>query len=148
MSDNETSRAATPDFLPEGSPLRVQRPRQFREPARLMLGVFLALVGWLLAGGALAALVAMIVKSDRIFGFLFLGLFGGFVLFRILSYLQGLRLKCQLCHGPILQQKRCHMHRNAAKFGPLSYRNSTVLDIIGDGVFRCMYCGTPYRLRK
>ena len=34
------------------------------------------------------------------------------------------------------------------KFGFMNYRASTVLSIVTRGRFNCMYCGTPFRLKK
>ena len=131
---------------------RVQSPRYFKWPWGVRFSVFLSTVGWglLVASAVFLTLVFLaddeVLKRER--GVHFLGCFGAYLLVRLVTFVHAMRLKCPLCHGPVLHQKRCHMHRNARRIAFLSYRVSTILDILGDGVFSCMYCGTPFRLRK
>lgn len=82
------------------------------------------------------------------YGWLALGGLACFVLMRVLAFFLGQRLHCTLCHGTVLQEKRCRKHTDAQRIAPLSYRSSAVVSVLSTGTFRCMYCGTPYRLRK
>jgi hypothetical protein len=127
---------------------RVQRARAFKWPGKIIFSVFLSVVGWVLLVAALAVLAKLLITQDRGYGIYFLAAFGGYIFVRLAGFIYAMRVRCPLCHGPPLHQKRCHMHRDARKFGFLSYRVSTILDILGDGVFTCMYCGTPFRLKK
>jgi hypothetical protein len=43
---------------------------------------------------------------------------------------------------------RCHKHVNAQRLPPLTYRATAVLAVLFTLSFRCMYCGTRFRLRK
>lgn len=86
--------------------------------------------------------------AQTLYGWLALGGLVVFTLMRALGFFLGQRLHCTLCHGTVLHEKRCHKHAEAFRIAPLSYRSSAVVSILGSGSFRCMYCGTPYRLRK
>ena len=125
-----------------------QRARQFQRPGRLVVMLFLAVVGAVLLLASVIVLGKMVVDRDTELGVLFLKLFGGYLVVRVTSYILALKVRCPLCHGPVFHEKRCTKHRDARKMGPLSYRLSTILDALGDGIFTCMYCGTPFRLRK
>ncbi|MBL9113653.1 MAG: hypothetical protein JNJ83_01505 [Verrucomicrobiaceae bacterium] len=76
---------------------------------------------------------------------------GGFVLFALSKVFGGWmtrQLTCHLCHGPVLKDRGCHKHQHAFKLPGLSYRISAALSIVFALRFRCMYCGTGYRLKK
>ncbi len=125
-----------------------QRARQFQRPGRLVVLLVLTVIGAVLLLSSLIVLGIMIVRRDTAYGILFLKCFGGYVGIRITTYIFALKVRCPLCHGPVFHEKRCTKHRDARKIGPLSYRLSTILDTLADGIFTCMYCGTPFRLRK
>jgi hypothetical protein len=57
-------------------------------------------------------------------------------------------LRCALCHNPVMSEKRCQKHRDARRLPLLSHRAWAVACVLATGTFRCIYCGTPYRLRK
>jgi hypothetical protein len=67
---------------------------------------------------------------------------------RLLAFLLSRSLTCPLCHGPVMHEKRCHKHSEAQRLPMMSYRGTVVLAVLFTLGFRCMYCGTPYRLRK
>lgn len=71
-----------------------------------------------------------------------------FIVFQIARYSNGLSTHCPLCHGTPLHEKRCHKHRLANRFLFFGHKTSTVLSILTRGKFNCMYCGTPFRLKK
>lgn len=132
---------------------RLERARPFRTPGRLSFAVFLTTVGGLLlaAGGVLLFLMVRArdtPEDSQRFGFWFLGVFGAYLLVRVWAYVLSRRIMCPLCHGPVLHERRCHKHRDAHRCGPLSFRLTTVCDILTRGMFTCMYCGTPFRMRK
>jgi len=112
--------------------------------------VFISVLGWLLLWAAVGVLIQMLIhdQDKQDFAPAFFWLFGLYLFFRVWGFIQALRVKCPLCHGQPLHQKNCRMHRDARKILCFNYRISAVLDIIGDGEFTCMYCGTPFRLRK
>ncbi|MCB1210533.1 MAG: hypothetical protein KDK97_14480 [Verrucomicrobiales bacterium] len=47
-----------------------------------------------------------------------------------------------------MHEKRCHKHSEAQRLPLMGYRGTVVLAVLFTLGFRCMYCGTPYRLRK
>jgi hypothetical protein len=131
---------------------RVQRPRHFKWPWGVRVSVFLSVLGWMLAAAALVCLVQVFTAAggdlQRQRALAFFACLGAYLVVRLVTFFHAMRLKCPLCHGPVLHEKRCHMHRDARRIGFLSYRVSAILDILAGGVFNCMYCGTPFRLRK
>jgi hypothetical protein len=64
------------------------------------------------------------------------------------SLIAGGSLKCPLCHGPVLHSRHCRKHRLANHLPPFTYRATLVLRVLFSLSFRCMYCGTPFRLFK
>ncbi len=127
---------------------RIQRARAFKQPGRLYWLVFLSFLSWCALGFALWALAQMLITSDRSFGFYMLCGVGGYIFLRVWGYVQALNLKCPLCHGMVMHQAKCHKHRDARRLGPLNYRTTIAIDILTTGKFICMYCGTPFRMKK
>ncbi|CAN5445513.1 hypothetical protein BH23VER1_BH23VER1_34730 [soil metagenome] len=125
-----------------------QRARQFQKPGRLVFLLVLTVTGGVLLLASAIVLGIMIVQRDTGYGLLFLKCLAGYILVRITTYIYAVKVRCPLCHGPVFHQKRCTMHRDAHKIGPLSYRLSAIVDALSVGIFTCMYCGTPFRLRK
>lgn len=75
------------------------------------------------------------------------GLFG-FVFSLVCMLNISLTCKCPLCHGTPLHSRRCPKHRLADLWPPFTHRATTVLRVLTSLSFRCMYCGTPFRLFK
>jgi hypothetical protein len=90
----------------------------------------------------------MFIKADRPLGIFSLGALAVFVITRALAFFWSRQLTCPLCHGTILAERRCRKHEAARKLPLLSYRAAAVLGILFTLGFRCMYCGTAYRLWK
>ena len=134
--------------LPNAAP-RVQRPRAFKRPWSLLLGVLLSLVANLAFWWGVVALGMMLIPPrNPDYGIHVLIAIGVYVLFRVLRYFHAVGLKCPLCHGPILYEKKCHKHRYASRYLLFGYRASLIFDVVTRGVFNCMYCGTPFRLKR
>lgn len=55
---------------------------------------------------------------------------------------------CPLCHGTPLHSRHCPKHRLASRWPFFTYRATVVIRILTTLSFRCMYCGTPFRLFK
>ena len=125
-----------------------QKPRPFHHPGRLIAGVFYNVIRW--ASLIVVAYVGwkFIMTGDRVWMQYALIAFVTFVIFQIASYSNGLHTHCPLCHGTPLHEKRCHKHRLANKFLFFNHKTSTILSILTRGRFNCMYCGTPFRLKK
>lgn len=127
---------------------QIRRSRYFHRSSRLILVCLLqvlALVGFVIFGGYAASLA---FTGERMHGVIALAGLVMFGLCRLIAFGLSRSLSCQLCHGPVLHEKRCRKHSEAQKIPGFSYRASTVLIALTTGGFRCMYCGTPYRLRK
>lgn len=137
--------AADPQPIPYQ---RTRRARAHTRPGRV-LGVSLLLaISWVGLALFLSSAVAIGLYSEQHYGFWALGGLALFATGRASSFVLGRNLNCNLCHGPILHEKRCHKHADAFRLPPLSYRTSTVFSVVCTGGFRCMYCGTAYRLKK
>ncbi len=127
---------------------KFQKPRPMHQPGRFLIGVFLNLGCWTTALWGIAMGIQYWRTEDK--GWLVWALVAllGHMVCRIFRYSNGLRTHCPLCHGTPLHEKRCRKHRLANKFLFFDHRTSTVLSLLTRGHFNCMYCGTPFRLRK
>lgn len=130
------------------APVRVRRCRHHPRPwkvvcgASLLMLAFLAFITFAWFGGEL------LLKGDPQKGVYSLVALAVFGMARVLAFLNNRHLTCTLCHGTLLHEKRCLKHAEATRIPGLSYRAATVLSALCTGGFRCMYCGTPYRLVK
>jgi hypothetical protein len=114
----------------------------------LLIGVLWNVGCWLTIAG-LAALGGLYLRThDKDWLLWALLVLGAHVACRIGRYSSGMKVKCPLCHGTPLHANRSRKHRYAVRLGFLGHRASTVLMILFRWTFRCMYCGTPFRLRK
>lgn len=127
---------------------RVRRARPFRRPLRMWFAALLMLCAY-------AALVAFAVFATRMFltgdraqGMIALGTLGGYVLLRLLAAWHAAKLTCPLCHGGVLQEKRCRKHRDAKRLPIFGYRPLVVLSTVFTARFTCTYCGSPFRLKQ
>jgi xanthosine utilization system XapX-like protein len=128
-----------------------QKPRPYYRPLRLLGGVLLYLLSWA-AGimGLWGGFMFFRLGGESGRPYLVHALVGliGYVVFRIWRYAHAVNTKCPLCHGTPLHEKDCRKHRLATKVPGLNYAGSTVASLIFRGRYNCMYCGTPFRLRK
>ncbi len=126
----------------------MRRPRGFHRPGRLVVVALLLLV----AMGGFATfgfgVVEMMHLGEPTWGWVALGGMAVFALARLGVFLLSRSLTCPLCHGPVMQERRCRKHADAFRLWPLSYRASAVLALLCTAAFRCMYCGTGFRMRK
>ena len=106
----------------------------------------------LLALGALVCFgyffVKLMLTREAELGYYALGFLGLFVTLRLVAFVKAHHLNCPLCHGTVLQANTCHKHRDAHRIPVIGYVWTAILDVLLKAHFRCMYCGTPYRLRK
>lgn len=121
--------------------------RHFRGARKIVLAIFLWLLSVMLVVMAVASVFLMVTK-DRSYGVLFLLALGSYLVLRLIRFAMGRTLSCPLCHGHILQSKKCRKHRDASRHGILGYAQSLLLDATIQGRFTCMYCGTPFRLLR
>lgn len=130
------------------SPARQRRSHSFHRPWRLW--IFSLLYGVFAASftAFLACAVALPLTGQRWIGLAGLVCALVCVIARLAVFVISRDLHCGLCHGTIVSEKRCRKHRDAARIRPLSYRATTVLSVLFTFSFRCMYCGTRFRLWK
>lgn len=121
--------------------------RHFKRSLVLILATFLWFVSGLLLIGLLVSFVLMLA-IDKEYAKLAAVFLGGWVVLRVIRFVIARKVSCPLCHGHLLQKKKCRMHQESRKFGPLSHRQTMMVDVATRGRFTCMFCGTPYRLRR
>lgn len=127
---------------------RERRARHFPRSGRLLLVallLFMALAGF---AGFVAGVVALAMTQNRFWGWPALGGLAVFAVARFLAFLLSEALTCPLCHGTVMRERSCRKHDDAFRLRPLSYRASAVLSVLTRGTFRCMYCGTLWRLGR
>lgn len=127
---------------------RTRRARAFHRRGRLVLVALLLVLAFVGFIAFALGVVEMLRTQNRDWGWVALTGLGIFVLTRLVVFVLAGTLSCPLCHGTVMHEKRCHKHRDALRIGPLSYRASAVLSLLFTGTFRCIYCGTPWRLRR
>jgi len=134
-----------------------QRARPYPQPARLVVGVILDLACKAFASLGLTAVGISLYRAksltdwsgqDPTWGLVFLAALGGYIAFSAWRYYHGKRTICSLCRGPVFHVQRSSKNRDATKWPGLGYRTSAVLSIFFTGRYNCMYCGTPFRLKK
>lgn len=134
--------------IPASEPQKVRRSRHHPRSFSVVCGALLLFLAFACFIGFTWFSAKLLLTGDRFFGILALSLLAGFGFARLLAYFNNRHLSCSLCHGTILHEKRCRKHANASRFPGLSYRAATATSVLCTGNFRCMYCGTPYRLKK
>jgi hypothetical protein len=127
---------------------RIRSARGYHRLGRLLQVVLLLTLAFF---GSLAFLIGaagLMLTEKPLWGWLALGGLGTFTVCRVSVFVLSKTLTCPLCHGTVMHEKRCRKHANAFRIWPLSYRASAVISILFTASFRCMYCGTPWRLQR
>lgn len=141
-----------PGFLPaEPRPIespRARRARHFPRSGRLLLVALLLMLSGVGLLAFLAGVVGLGLTQLPLWGWLALGGIGLFAFTRSLVFILADALTCPLCHGTVMKLRNCRKHDQAFRLWPLSHRASAVLSLLLTFGFRCMYCGTPYRLGR
>ncbi len=127
---------------------RTRRARGYHRPGRLLLVALLLVLALLGSLAFLCGVAAMMLTGVREWGWLALAGLGVFAVSRVAVFALAAALNCPLCHGTVMNEKRCRKHDNAFRLWPLSYRASAVISLLFTGTFRCMYCGTQWRLKR
>lgn len=134
-----------------------QRARPYPQPGRLVVGVVLDLVCKMFALTGIVAIGLTFYNArnltdwssgDPTWGIVFLGALVAYILCAACRYYHGKRTICSLCRGPVFHVQRSSKNRDATKWPGLGYRTSAVLSLFFTGRYNCMYCGTPFRLKK
>jgi hypothetical protein len=129
-------------------PPRARRARRHPRAGAVLFGSCALFVAFIAFMGFAWKTGEMLLTGDRQHGLWALGLLAVFGFARLLAFVNNDALTCSLCHGTILHEKRCRKHAEATRIPGLSHRAATVVAVLCTGSFRCMYCGTPYRLKK
>ncbi len=142
--------AITPaDTLPaQRAPHRVRRHRAYHRPGRLWLVSLLLFISFFAFIAFISLGVVMGLMNEKLYGFCSLAALALFLGTRIPAFFMARRTHCTLCHGTVLSEQRCRKHAKARRLPLLTYRATTVLRALFALGFRCMYCGTSFRLRK
>jgi predicted RNA-binding Zn-ribbon protein involved in translation (DUF1610 family) len=127
---------------------RVRRARPFRRPVRMWFAALLFLASYAALITFMVLAARMFISGDRTQGVVALSTLGGFVALRLLAMWQATVLTCPLCHGGVLQEKRCRKHGNAKRLPFFGYRPLVVLSTVFTARFTCVYCGSPFRLKQ
>ena len=90
----------------------------------------------------------MLVLGDPQTGQFALAALGVYLSGNVLSLWVARRLRCNLCHGEVLRDRGARKHRDAQKLPFLSHPLTVAIYALFTGGFRCMYCGTAFRLKK
>jgi hypothetical protein len=134
-----------------------QRARSYPQPGRLVVGVGLdlackamAVTGMVALGLAIRSAPSLTdwSRGDATWGWMTLAALALYFLFSAWRFYHGKRTICSLCRGPVFHVQRSSKNRNATKWPGLGFRTSVVLSLFFTGRYNCMYCGTPFRLRK
>ncbi|MES2596592.1 MAG: hypothetical protein V4662_14705 [Verrucomicrobiota bacterium] len=138
-------RAADP--LPSQAP-RERRKRHFPRSAKLFVVAVLMFTAFLGFLAFVAGVIGMAATQAPMWGWLALSGLGTFVVSRVAVFFMADTLNCPLCHGAVMKERRCRKHEDSFRLWPLSHRASAVLSLLITFGFRCMYCGTSYRLGR
>lgn len=127
---------------------RTRRARSYPRPARAFVASLLLWLGILIAVLFVSAVGALFKTGDKVYGFCALAALAAFVIVRLLVFVLTRTLVCPLCLGTVLDEKHCQKHGSVRRLPLLTHRTSTATSILLRWAFRCMYCGTDYRLKK
>lgn len=134
-----------------------QRPRAYPQPSRLVAGILIDLLCKALAGLGLTAIGVSLYRAksltdwshhDPAWALAFLGSLIGYLVMSTWRMYHGKRTLCSLCRGPVFHVQSSAKNCGATKWPGLGYRTSAVLSMLFTGQYRCMYCGTPFRIKK
>lgn|GEM_PF-706767 len=125
-----------------------QRARSFPCSIELLCGAFSIFVLWLSTITAVVSLAMKYTGHNEPWTNLSILSLVVLALSLVVTLSLSLTKKCPLCHGTPLHSRSCPKHRLADRWRPFTHRATTVLRILTTLSFRCMYCGTPFRLFK
>jgi amino acid transporter len=136
------------DVVPDPHVQRVRRARSFKRPGLLWFTALLYVVAFAAFVAFVVFALRMYLEHNKAMGIYALAAIGVLVIARVWASINSRNLTCHLCMGPVLHEKTCHKHHDAKRLPIFGYRAATVLSTLFAGGFSCMYCGTPFRLKK
>ena len=125
-----------------------QRSRSYPRSLGLLCGAFSSLVLWISTGASVLSLVMIFSGEKDPWSLISMISLAALLVSLVITLVISLTQHCPLCHGTPLHSRSCPKHRLAQKWPLLTYRATAVLKILTTFDFRCMYCGTPFRLFK
>ena len=75
-------------------------------------------------------------------------LFIGWLLLSLVYILLAFGFHCPNCDKRFLVQTSKEKHPNARKFRLLNYWSTSIINVLFDNKFTCMYCGNSYRTKQ
>ena len=139
---------ATTGMHPTETTARVRRSHGYHRPWRIWIVSLLLLLSFITFCGFLVLALALPVTDSRTIAIGSLVCLLVFVGARLGAFALSRDVQCGLCHGTVMSEKKCRKHVDAVRIRPLSYRATAVLSVLFTLSFRCMYCGTRFRLWK
>lgn len=121
--------------------------RRLHRTRSVWIGLFLWLLQLVAVVAGMASL-GMTFIIDPAYGKYFVVSALAFVVVLALRGIHSSNVSCPLCHGKILHGTKCHKHCDARRVGLFGYTGTLFVDIILSGKFTCMYCGTPFRMKR
>ena len=125
-----------------------QRCRSYNRSFELFCGALSIFVLWCSTGATLVSLAMLFTGHGQPWTTLSIISLSVLVISLMIALAISLTKKCPLCHGPPLHSRFCRKHRLADHWPPFTRRATVVIRILTTLTFRCMYCGTPFRLFK
>jgi len=125
------------------------RARPFHRPGRFLPVLLLQILGVALLVVAIIFLIKVFAEGgSKIHGMIFIGFLFGAIFVTIIRRVLEAKITCPLCHGTVLRPQRCRKHKNARRFPLFTHRATAVIELLTKMKFTCMYCGTPFRLKR
>lgn len=140
--------AAVTDLDSSRPPARQRRSHTFHRPWRIWIVSLLFVVFAVSFTAFLTAAIVLPITGQRWIGIAALACALVSVVSRFAAFVLSRDLHCGLCHGTVMSEKRCRKHTDAVRLRPLGYRATAVLSVLFTLSFRCMYCGTRFKLWK
>jgi hypothetical protein len=125
-----------------------QRPRSCPNSAGLLFCALSIFVMWLSTAGVVLALIMKFNGHAEPWSRVSVICLIVMAVSLVISLIFSMTRHCPLCHGTPLHSRRCPKHRLADRWLPLTHRATVVVRMLTTLSFRCMYCGTPFRLFK
>jgi hypothetical protein len=126
-----------------------QRRRSCPQSARFFGAACCFLILWLSVAALITSLVMITMGYHEPWTALCLWATAAAIGSFTASLITSLNAKCPLCLGtPLHSRHGCRKHRLADRWPLLTRRATVILRIVTALSFRCMYCGTPFRLFK
>lgn len=119
----------------------------YRHSMKLMLTSYLVIASWLLLLLCILLFIYGFIEINFNHQILYVS-FYAFLFLSSMAIFFGLTLKCPNCDKRFLMETLGIKHRNAKHLYHLDYWASTVIDVIFNKQFTCMYCGKTVNLKK